>query len=211
MQRLLHGSYDWLILTSVTGVRAVQERRAALAATNGGQPTSLPANVKIAAVGSATAAACTDLLGIPPAIVPEKFVAESLADALGALQGQRVLLPNADQARPVLQERLHQAGATVDRVIAYRTIPTTGGVDLPVLLAAGDIHAITFTSSSTVASFVQRIGPATLPLARQTVIACIGPVTAEAARAAGLPPTVVAEPSTIEGLVNALIACRQAT
>lgn len=209
VRRLIEGGYDWVILTSVTGVRALYDRLATVQLTQGGPHSGIPATAKLAAIGSATAAACVDLLGLQPALVPEKFVAESLADALGAMEQQRVFLPNADLARPVLQERLQEAGAAVDRVIAYRTVPATGGVDLPALLAAGEIDAITFTSSSTVRSFVQRLGTDALDRARQAVIACIGPVTAETAREAGLPVSVVAEPSTIEGLVEALVAWRR--
>jgi uroporphyrinogen-III synthase len=88
-------------------------------------------------------------------------------------------------------------------------MPASGGADVPALLAAGNIHAITFTSSSTVRNFVQRVGPEALNHARRTVIACIGPVTAEAAREEGLEPTLVAEPSTVEGLLDALVAWRR--
>lgn len=219
LQRLLAGSYDWLVLTSVTAVRSVHERlaRSGGAILDWGSAASGPQsrvhNLKLAAVGASTAAACAELLGRQPAVVPETFVAEALAEALGdaasdaeqGLRGRRVLLANADIARPQLQEMLQAAGATVERVIAYRTVPASGGVDLPPLLAAGAIDAITFSSGSTVRYFVRRIGPDALAAARQTVIVCIGPVTAEAARAAGLPPTVVAETFSEAGLVEALV------
>lgn len=204
LRRLMAGGYDWLILTSVTGVSAVQERLSELGLATGNLTSNIQ-HLKLAAVGSSTAAACAELLGMQPAVVPEKFVAESLAAALGDLRGQRVLLPNADIARPKLQELLQQAGAAVDRVIAYRTVPASSGIDLPTLLAAGRIDAITFTSGSTVRYFIDRIGPAALEDARRSVIACIGPITADAARAAGLPPTVVASTFNEAGLVTALV------
>lgn len=143
--------------------------------------------------------------------MPETFVAEALAEALGEMHGQRVLLLNSDLARPTLARLLHGAGATVERVIAYRTVPASGGPDLPALLAEDKIDAITFASGSAVRFFVERIGPEALEHARRIVIACIGPVTAEAARAAGLPPTVVAAQATEEGLVEALIDERRKT
>jgi uroporphyrinogen-III synthase len=148
------------------------------------------------------------LLGSRPAVVPEKFVAEALAEAIGDLSGQHVLLAQADLSRPVLAEQLQQAGANLDTVVAYRTVPATGGTDLPALLAEGVIDAITFTSGSTVRNFVERIGPEALPHAQQTIIACIGPVTAETAQEVGLTPSIVAELSTVEGLVDALVAWR---
>jgi uroporphyrinogen-III synthase len=205
LHRLYSGSYDWLILTSVTGVRALHERLAHM------NTETLPqrASFKLAAVGATTAVACSELLGLQPDVVPEKFVAEALAEALSGLQGQRVLLAQAEMARHVLRNHLQSIGAQVDSVVSYRTIPASGGVDLGPLLAAGDIHAITFTSSSTVRFFVQRIGADALEHARRAVIACIGPITAKTAEEAGLPPTIEAEPSTIEGLISALVAYRQ--
>jgi uroporphyrinogen-III synthase len=142
-----------------------------------------------------------------PAAVPEQFIAEELAAVLGDLTGKRVLLPNADIARPTLEKLLRAAGALVDRVVAYRTVPAPEcGVDMAGMLAAGRIDAITFTSGSTARAFIQKIGPDALDLAQKAVIACIGPAAATACRAAGLVPHVVAEVFTEEGLVEALIA-----
>jgi uroporphyrinogen-III synthase len=200
---LIGDDYDWLVLTSATGVRALRARLDQ-------HSSRLSADiVTIAVVGAATARVCREELGLNPAVVPDTFIAEELAAALGNMSGQRVLLVQGDLARAVLCEQLVQAGANVEAVVAYRTVPaTSGGADVPALLADGAIQAITFTSGSTVRNFVQRIGPQVLEHAReqQVVIACIGPVTAEAAEHAGLPVSVVAEPSTIEGLAAALAA-----
>lgn len=209
LRRLADGGYDWLVLTSVNTVRAVRAASERVSSSATGDLVLSNVNVKVAAVGPTTTAACGELLGVQPAVVPGKFVAEALAEALGDMQGQRVLLANADIARPVLHERLQAAGALVDRVVAYHTVPASGGVDLPPLLAEGAIDAITFTSGSTVRYFVRRVGPEALEHARQTVIACIGPIAADAARAAGLPPTIVASTYTEEGLVVALVEWRQ--
>lgn len=213
LQRATGGGYRWLILTSATTVQVLAERLQTLGLRLD-SPDTPP--VQVAAVGSATAAACQQQLGLVPAVVPDTFVAEALAEALGAqqagLHGQRILLANADLSRPVLQEQLQQAGAYVERLIAYHTVAGQGGADVPALLLAGRITAITFTSGSTARSFVQRIQAeshnpaAVLQAARCTVIACIGPIAAEAARAVGLPPTLVAEPSTMAGLAAALAA-----
>jgi uroporphyrinogen-III synthase len=205
VQHLYSGAYDWLILTSVTGVRVLHERLEHRHTDNQSQP----APFKLAAVGAATATACSELLGLQPAVVPEKFVAEALAEALNELEGQRVLLAQAEMARHVLRDHLESIGAHVDAVISYRTVPANGGIDLVPMLMAGDVHAITFTSSSTVRFFAQRIGADAVEQARRAIIACIGPITAKTAEEFGLSPTIEAEPSTIEGLVNALIDYRQ--
>jgi uroporphyrinogen-III synthase len=184
-------------------VRVVSERSGSL----GLDLQSAIHKLQLAAVGPATAVACGELLGVSPATVPEQFIAEELAAALGDLLGKRVFLPNADIARPTLEERLRASGALVDRVVAYRTVPAPdNGVDMAGMLAAGAIGAITFTSGSTARAFVQKVGPQALELSQRAVIACIGPSTAAACRAVGLAPHVVAEVSTEEGLVEALIA-----
>lgn len=220
LQRLATGGYDWLVLTSVNGVRAVTERLSVLelAETEStGRKSCLdmihqtPGMFKVAAVGSATAATCAEMLGMYPDVVPPKFVAEALAEALGDTQGQRVLLATADIARTVLQDQLQKVGAHIDRITAYCTVPASGGVDLPRLLTEGQVDAITFTSGSTVRYFVKRIGVDMLDAVRPTVIACIGPITAEAVEKVGLTPTIVAETSTIEGLIESLIHYKESS
>jgi uroporphyrinogen-III synthase len=201
--RIQADSYDWLVLTSTTGVRYVRARMDEL-----GGAVPLPPTLRLAAVGSTTAKACTELLGTTPHVVPDTFTAEALAAALGDMHGQRVLLAQANLARPVLADTLRAAGAVLDAVVAYRTISATGGADVPALLAANQIDAITFTSGSTVRFFLERIGPEYYTAARRTIIACIGPITAETARTLGLPPQVVATPATIDGLIDALVQWR---
>ncbi len=203
LQRAKSGDYDWLVLTSVNTIQAVKAR---LEVIDPQHPTLKGVSCKIAAVGPTTTTACREVLEAEPAIVPKKFVAEALAEALGDMQGQRVLLANADIARPVLQEKLQEAGAIIDRVVAYRTVPATGGVDMPQLLRENGIDAITFTSGSTARYFVDRIGQEVLPQAQQKVIACIGPIAAKGAQDVGLEPTIVADTYTEDGLVQALVA-----
>lgn len=200
---LVAGNFDWLALTSVTAVQFVAERLRHIAGH-----TRVPA--RIAAVGPSTGAACVSMLGIQAAVIPEQFDGSGLVEQLGNMQGQRVLLANADIARPVLAAGLREAGAQVERVVAYRTIAASeSDVDMPALLAAGAVDVITFTSGSTARGFVERIGPAALEQARKATIACIGPATAHAAKAAGLPPTIVASVFTEEGLIEALLEARR--
>jgi uroporphyrinogen-III synthase len=125
-------------------------------------------------------------------------VAESLLDAFPPGPG-RVLLPRAAVARDVLPAGLAERGYTVDVVEAYRTV--IGRPSSEALGAAATASAVTFTSSSTVTNFLAVAGDLPVP----PVVACIGPVTADTARAAGLTVDVVAAEHTIDGLVAALV------
>jgi uroporphyrinogen III methyltransferase/synthase len=147
-----------------------------------------------------------------PAVVPREYRAEGLLDALAGedLRGCRVLLPRAAGARAVLPETLVARGATVDEVIAYRAVAPAGAdvTGLRAALVAGDLDALTFTSSSTVRHFVELVGPdvvSTLGSGRRPVVACIGPVTAETAREAGLVVDVCPTDYTAAALAGALV------
>lgn len=197
------GGFDWLVLTSANAVRVVADRLAAV----GLAPDALQ-TVAIATVGAATAEAVQKILNLPVALVPDEHVAEELAAALaGAMQpGARILLPQAELARPVLAEQLAAAGARVTQVVAYRTVRGSGGVALPRLLAAGEVDAITLTSSSTFQFLRERLADegGDAALLHGVCLACIGPVTAEAVQKAGFTPGVVAGEQSLEGLVDAL-------
>lgn len=199
LARLEAGVYEWLLLTSVTAVEAVAQGLEGRAPRIGGR-----VSLNVGAVGTATAEACRALLGVEAAAVPERFVGEELAHAIGDPMGRRVLLPNADIARPELEQRLRAAGAVVDRVVAYRTVPAPGGPELAAELEAGRLDAILFTSGSTARFFAEQVGPAGLAAAHRAAIICIGPSTAEACRELGLEPAAVAHEYTEAGLVAAL-------
>ncbi len=192
-------SYDWVVFTSANGVaRFWHELESAAGAAR------LPDGIHVAAIGPATAAAL-EKRGVRPGVVPEEYVAEALADVLtglGTIAGRRVLLPRAAGARPLLAERLRAAGAEVDEVIAYESQPDLEGIaSLQHGLQRGAIDMITFTAASTVNLFVEVAG-AELGDAR---VAVIGPVTADAARAAGLTVDVLAREYTVEGLLQAIV------
>ncbi len=183
---LAEGRFAWLVVTSAAGVRALVD--AGLDQVE----------AKIAAVGEGTASALR-LHGLDPALVPSSYTTEALGRAFPAGRGE-VLLARADIAPDGLEEALEAKGWTTVRLDAYRT-ELSG--DLPVdvrrALDGGRVDAITFTSASTVRGFVAAAGPI-----RGPEVVCIGPVTAEEARAAGLAVDAVANPHTIEGLVAAL-------
>ena len=128
-----------------------------------------------------------------------------------------MLLPRADIARDALVEGLAKMGATVDQVNAYSTISADSegeeavAADLVKRLDAGEVDVVTFTSSSTVRNFADRILKAapdrTLPdLLKHTTVACIGPITADTARGYGLPIHIEAESFTVPALVDAIVA-----
>jgi len=195
--------YDWVIFTSVNGVHSFWERLAVL-----GKDDRALEGVRVAAIGPATAHALRER-GVTADFVPAKYVAEEVAAGLGDVHGQRFLLPRADLAREALARLLREAGATVDEIVAYRTVVGEGGSDVRGMLERGEIDAVTFTSSSTVRYFLQRIGPEATRLLDEVVIACIGPITARTARELGLQVDVLAEEYTVEGLVRALAASSQ--
>jgi len=195
-------AYRWVVFTSQNAVQIVFDR---LLAWGLGPRTF--ANTAVAAIGSATGDALAQR-GVPPALVPEEFVGEALADALGArgeLAGRRVLIPSAQDARDALAAGLRRHGAVVEVVPVYRTVPASTDLSaLAVELRDGRIDAVTFTSSSTVRCFVDLVGrPAAT--AGRFAAAVIGPVTADTARELGLGDLIEAEPHTVPGLVDALV------
>lgn len=200
------GRYDWVVLTSANTVRVLAGRAQAL-----GLSPSIWAGVHLAAIGAPTDEAAAALLGRSAGLVPDESVAEGLAQALvgSAPAGQRILLPQADIARPVLAQALAAAGLEVTPLAAYRTTPGRGGVDLPALLASPNagVDAIIFTSSSTARNLLRRLAEegGDCTLLHNICLAAIGPVTAETLSAAGFPPTIVAQEQSLEGLVQALL------
>ncbi|MBA2565021.1 MAG: uroporphyrinogen-III synthase [Gemmatimonadetes bacterium] len=191
-------TYDWVVFTSVNGVRHVWRRLDALGPQaldllEDGEDGRRPGQPRIAAIGPGTAAAL-ERRGARPDYVPAEYVAEALARGLPCAPGARVLLLRADIARAALRELLAARGAVVHDVAAYRT------VEARFREAPGDVDAVTFTSPSTVRGFLRSAGA--VP-ARAAVI-CIGPVTARAAGQAGLRVDAVAESYTLNGLVEAV-------
>lgn len=191
-------TYDWVLFTSVNGVE-----RFWTALGQCGRDARAFAGTRLAAIGPGTAAALA-ARGLQADLVPEKYVAEGILEALAGLgpwAGRRVLLPRAAGARDVLPQGIAGWGAQVDEVPAYTTEPDRGDVDgLRGELRGGHVDAITFTASSTVRNFVEAIGAEIDGAA----VAVIGPVTARTARELGLPVQIEAASHTIRGLVDAL-------
>ncbi len=205
LEEAIAGKYAWLVVTSTNTVHILAQRLAAGGHT--GQDL-VRHSLRVAAVGPATAQEIRERLGLQVDVLPQEHVAEALAQALEVRPGERVLLPQSAIARPVLAERLRAMGAEVTALPVYRTLLGHGGEPLPEYLWEGTVDAVTFTSASTVHRFLQRLkrengSPGMLV---DVVAACIGPITAEAARRHDLPVRVVAQEHTLDGLVQALVA-----
>lgn len=197
-------TYDWVVLTSVNGVRAVADRLA-----EAGRDWSERGRARIAVIGPATARAL-EARGVIPDAMPEEYVADRLPDVLGNVAGQHILLARADIARRTLAEELRVRGADVDEVAAYHTTVRQVDVDaLSALLDGGSVDAITFTSASTVRGLLEGMASAGWPVAerlRGVTLAAIGPITASTLRESGLEPAVLAAEHTMAGLVEALVS-----
>jgi uroporphyrinogen-III synthase len=157
-------------------------------------------------VGTATAEAAQVQLGLELFDLPPQYIAESLADHLPFETGTRVLLPESTIARPTLANRLAERGAAVHVVDAYQTICGQGGVDVPQLLAQKRIDALTFTSSSTVTYFLERLSKegGQREDALAVCAACIGTKTAATAQDNGFTVLTTAVEHTLAGLIDAL-------
>ena len=225
VEDLAAGRYDWVVLTSVNGVAALRARVEAL-----GHGPAAVTRASVAAVGPATEAALRDW-GVVPDLVPEAATTAALGQAFPARStgtrlarssarreetpepsGPRppdhrpgpgaVLLARADLANPELAVVLRDKGWATTEVVAYHTVPV-GTLDPAARrrLDHGEVDWVAFTASSTVEGFLRGYGGPPPPHVR---IAAIGPVTADAARAAGMRVAATATDHTIPGLVAAI-------
>ncbi|MFO7767563.1 MAG: uroporphyrinogen-III synthase [bacterium] len=192
-------TFDWAVFTSP---------RAAAAVT--GRVEHPPTGLKVAAVGIKTADALTSE-GWEVHLVPKPFSGEALVEAFeetGRAEGARVFLPTSSIALSTVPEGLRALGAEVEQVTAYETRPAAldaGRVTRET--EAGRVDALTWTSPSAVEAFREALGEeAWQRAAAGTLSAAIGPTTGNAVRGAGVPEgkIVIAEPSTLDGLAEAV-------
>jgi len=200
------GQFDWIVFASVNAVDAFINRL-----LEGPQDLRSLNGVKLCAVGPATGERLAKS-GLKVDLTPPEYRADAILRELSektGLKGARFLLPRADIGREVLAEELRKQGAQVTEVIAYRTIVAEpdreGEPDIYHMLLERRIDVVTFTSASAVRNFVRVLGaePAA-DLLRTTVVASIGPVTAEAASQSGIQTTVMPSNYTIPALVDAI-------
>lgn len=196
---LARGRYEWVLFTSANGVERFCQRL--------GAPEQRLAGVKVGAVGRATAALLTER-GIGVDLVATSYTGVDLARELGAGSGE-ILLPRAEVVPPQMAEVLRENGWRPHDVAVYRTVPApVDGPEASQVLNGG-FDVVTFTSASTAAGFAGMIGdPGSLGLGPtdqpRRLVACIGPLSAEACAEAGMRVDIEATDHTVEGLVQAL-------
>jgi uroporphyrinogen-III synthase len=190
IRRAAAGGFAWVVFTSAAGVRAWWGRAKILGAG--------PPDASAAAIGDATAEALR-ATGIEADLVPPTFTTAALGEAFPEGTGA-VLLARADLATGELESVLRDKGWATERVDAYR-VRAADRLPEPAIKALRSRRAevVTFTSPSTVEGFVRLAGTPSEPL-----VVCIGPVTAEAARALGFEVAAIADPHTERGLVRAV-------
>ncbi len=193
--------FQWLVFTSVNGVEAFLKEL-----SNQGKDIRDLSGMEIVAIGPATRAAL-EARNLRVAYVPEEYRAEKIIEGLASriLPGQGVLLARAEEARDILPESLKALGADVWDIPSYKTV--LGGAnrsELKRLLTEKAIHAVTFTSSSTVRNFIQLL-EGDLTLLDGVKVFSIGPITSATAVELGLTVHKEAAHYTIDGLVQALL------
>jgi uroporphyrinogen III methyltransferase/synthase len=193
--------YDWLLFTSVNGVKGFFERLK----QRGGDVRDLK-GLRLGAIGPKTSGRLTQF-GLKVDAFPEEYRAEALAEVVGEVKGSRVLLARAEAARDVLPKTLESRGAMVTVAPVYRTVKNRRvDPDVKRRLAEGDIDVITFTSSSTVHGLMQHFNARERRrIFGSTKAAAIGPITAETLEEYGIRPAIRAKRYTIEALAKAIV------
>jgi uroporphyrinogen-III synthase len=193
-------SFDWVVFTSTDAVEIFCQRW-----THAGRTPADLRSVKVAAIGPVTARALA-AWGAQPDFVPDEFAGDALAEGLAIVPGHRVLLPRAEIARRETVEILERRGATVVVLPIYRTVAAEMDATVIEDIRRG-VDAMLFTSGSTVQHFmnIMRQHDPGFVFPAHARIMCIGPVTASAAREAGLRVDSVAQVHTTEGLVDSLV------
>lgn len=199
-------SYDWIILTSVTGVKFFFRRLLEI-----DRDIRDLKGIKICAIGSKTAAEINKY-GIKVDLIPSSFNAEGLVDAFmpenreQGIKGLKLLLPRAETAREVFPNKVRELGGEIDTVTAYRAVkPDYQGKRVKRFFKEGKISVATFTSAATFNNFLELMEEDALELLKDVSIAVIGPVTAKAVEKAGLKVSIMPEEATVEAMVNEII------
>ena len=188
-------SYNWIVFTSANAVDIFFERYQI-------QGTPLP---YIAAIGPKTAEALRRF-HIEPYFIPTEYKAEEILPGLGDVRGKRILLPQAELARKVLEDAITGAGGFAHPITIYHTLPVASDPEGLSALKSG-VDVIAFTSPSTVQNciaIIRQNGLDPLNLSGNPLFACIGPITEQAAREEGLVNLVVAKEYTTEGLIEVI-------
>jgi uroporphyrinogen-III synthase len=205
------GCYEWIVFTSVNAVDVVfSPSSPALLPKEKGVSSPFGRGqgegVRVAAIGPKTADALRKH-NIEPDFIPDEYIGEAIMPGLGDVKDKWILLPRAEIARKELPEAIVKAGGFVHEINVYRTLSAEVDMDGLQALKSG-VDVVTFTSPSTVQNFVaiaRRNNLAPLNLPNNPLIACIGPVTEQAAKEAGFQNIVTAKDYTTEGLIEAIV------
>jgi uroporphyrinogen III methyltransferase/synthase len=191
--------YDWIVFSSPRAVAAVT-----------GRIDGLPEGVRVAVVGDSTAESLLEE-GWPVDLLPPEFGSEGLVTAFSEADfahGADVLFPASSIARATIPDGLTRLGARVDRVVAYET--AAAPLDSAVCRTdadSGRLDAVTFASPSAVVGLRSVLGEMSFArILSQVPAVAIGPTTAAALHEVGMAPAGVADPSTLDGLVDAVVA-----
>jgi uroporphyrinogen III methyltransferase/synthase len=201
---MLMDGYDWVVFTSANAVGGLWERVKAM-----GRDARAFGRIKIAAIGPATDRAL-QAIGLGADMLPETFDADALLDSFRTLDPPptRVLFPRSAIGRESIVNGLRELGAEVDPVVAYQTRMAESSGHRARSAYEQGVDVTTFTSSSSVENLVKLLD-GDVSAVNQSAVACIGPVTSEAARANGIKVDLVAETQTIDGLVEAVVRAAQ--
>jgi uroporphyrinogen III methyltransferase / synthase len=198
--------YAWIIFTSAYGVRYFFQRLRQTGIKL--PPENMP---RICAIGPATAREVHES-GYSVELIPEKYVAEGLIEALEkyhgglqALAGRRVLIPRAEAAREVLPEALTAAGIRVDAVPCYQTVRAEPDPEILQQLRNQKPDMLVFTSSSAIKSFIDILGKdAGVRMLQESAVAVLGPITGDTAASFGKSADIVPRENTIASLLEAI-------
>lgn len=197
--------YDWVIFTSVNGVRSFESRMKEL-----DLDIRLFNKAKFAGIGAASRKAIKEL-GVRVDFVPEKFTAKGFVTEFQQiypdLKGVKVLFPAANIAREAIPEKLTELGAEVTRLTAYQTVaPEHNSKELLEMFEQNIINLVTFTSSSTAENFLALFNEKEKKVLRDIIkTASIGPMTSNTLRNYGIEPLIEPEKHTIPGLVEGIV------
>lgn len=188
--------FDWIIFTSANAVKFFSDTLLTL----------LPNNIKIAAIGSTTAAAINRILKLKVDLTPNNFDAKTLAAFCLNIPKSTILLPQSNLAKPFLKNSLEENGMKVIAPIIYQTVKADCEIKIDELLKLKQIDVITFLSPSAVNFFIEKMNDEKINISEFTniAIACIGNVTKNAAEKAGFKIQICPSRHTVDGIITAI-------